>query len=370
VPEPQVIGQRALNRALLARQLLLQRAGLPPLAAIEHLAGMQAQAPRAPYVGLWTRLAGFLTGDLEQLITGRQAVRTHVMRNTIHLVSAADCVRIHGLLQPVLERGFASSPFARNIAGADLDAVRTAGRALLAERPRTRSELSGLLGGRWPGQDPISLAYAVTHLEPTVQVPPRGIWSATGQATYTTTKAWLGRRTAPGLTPDEFAGRYLAAFGPATVADLQAWSGLTRMREVFDRLRRQLRTFRGEHGGEYFDLPDAPRPDPQTPAPPRFLPEYDNILLSHADRSRIIADGRAVPLPPGSGGTSGTLLVDGLWRGVWKITRRRAAATLHVAPFARLSGQDAAAVTAEGGRLLAFITAGAGQHDVRLAPPA
>lgn len=362
----QVLGHRALNRALLERQLLLQRATLAPLAAIGQLAGMQAQAPNAPYAGLWTRLDGFQPGELADLIIERLAVRTHLMRNTIHLVTASDCVRFRALLRPVLESGFARSPFARNIAGTDLSAVRAAGRALLAERPRTRGELSEYLGPLWPGRDPMSLAYAVTHLEPTVQVPPRGIWGATGQAAYTTTEAWLGRRPAPGSSLEELVLRYLAAFGPAMVADLQVWCGLTRMREVFDRLGPQLRTFRGEQGGEYFDLPDAPRPDPQTPAPPRFLPEYDNILLSHADRSRIIPDGRTVPLPPGSGGTSGTVLIDGSWRATWRIVRRRGAATLHVEPFARLSNADAAAVSAEGARLLAFAAADAVGHDIRL----
>ncbi len=276
----QVLGRRALNRAVLQRQFLVQRASLTPLEAIERLAGMQAQAPNAPYVGLWTRLADFEPSNLARLITERAAVRTHVMRNTIHLVTATDCLNFRAVLKPVLDQGFASSPFARNLAGADLDAVLAAGRALLAERPRTRAELSRLLGPRWPGSDPLSLAYAVTHLEPTVQVPPRGIWGTTGLATYATTEAWLGRRVVPGQVPEDLVTRYLAAFGPATVADLQAWCGLTRMGEVFDRLRPQLRMFRGEQGNAYFDLPDAPRPDPQTPVPPRYLPEYDNISCS------------------------------------------------------------------------------------------
>ena len=362
----QVLGPRALNRALLQRQLLAERASLTPLQVIEHLAGLQAQAPNAPYVGLWTRLECFEPGDLALLITERAAVRTHLMRNTIHLVSAADGVNLRGPLQPVLDRGFASSPFARNVAGADLDAVLAAGRVLLAERPRTRAELRRLLGPRWPGIDPPSLAYVVTHLEPTVQVPPRGVWGKTGQATYTTTEAWLGRRVERGQAPEELVTRYLAAFGPATVADLQSWCGLTRMGEVVDRLRPQLRTFRGEQGNTYLDLLDAPRPDPETPVPPRFLPEYDNILLSHADRSRVIAHDRAVPLPPGPGAASGTVLIDGFWRATWRITRQRGAATLNVATFDRLSGRQAAAVIEEGSRLLAFAAAGAGEHDVRL----
>jgi hypothetical protein len=159
---------------------------------------------------------------------------------------------------------------------------------------------------RWPGRDPGSLAYAVTHLVPAVQVPPRGIWGRSGPAAFTTTEAWLGGQAAPGAEPGGLVLRYLAAFGPASVRDMQAWCGLTRLGEVAERLRPRLRVFRGADGRELFDLPDAPRPDPGPPAPPRFLPEYDNVLLSHADRSRIIPGRRSVPLPPGHGGSRGT----------------------------------------------------------------
>jgi hypothetical protein len=159
--------------------------------------------------------------------------------------------------------------------------------------------------------------------------------------------------------------RYLAAFGPATVRDVQAWSGLTRLREVAERLRPRLRSFRDGRGNELFDLPDAPRPDPGTPAPPRFLPEYDNLLLSHADRSRVIADGRPVPLFPGNGAGFGTVLVDGFFRATWRITRHGDAARLVVEPFQRLSGGDTAAVTGEGARLLALAAADAETHDVQ-----
>jgi hypothetical protein len=162
--------------------------------------------------------------------------------------------------------------------------------------------------------------------------------------------------------------RFLAAFGPATVRDAQAWSGLTRLREVTERLRNQLRTFRDARGAELFDLPDAPRPDPDTPAPPRFLPEYDNVLLSHADRTRIIAGRRAVPLPPGLGATTGTLLVDGFWRATWKLMRSRSGAvTLRVEPFTELSAQEVAAVTAEGNGLLAFMAPDAEASEIQLA---
>jgi hypothetical protein len=149
------------------------------------------------------------------------------------------------------------------------------------------------------------------------------------------------------------------------VRDVQTWSGLTRLAEVADRLRPSLRTFRDEQGNELLDLPDAPRPDPSTPVPPRFLPEYDNLLLSHADRTRFITGGEQVPLPPGNGARFGTLLVDGTLAATWRITSDEEAAVLHVEPFGRLSERDA--IAAEGERLLGFVVEGVTVRDVRFA---
>jgi len=324
---------RALNRATLARQLLLERVEMPAIEAIEHLAGMQSQAPHAPYVGLWTRLRKFRADELSDLIATRRAVRAPLMRATLHLVSAQDCLAFRPAVQPVIERSFAGAPF--DVAGVDVPKLLEAGRELIEHRPRTRAELGGLLAERWPGHDPVSLAQAITYLLATVQVPPRGIWGKGGQARWTTVQSWLGRD----LDVDPFAERlvirYLAAFGPATVRDIQVWSGLTRVAAVVDGLRDRLVTFRDESGGELFDLPDAPRPDPATPAPPRFLPEYDNLLLSHADRTRFITGGERVPLQPGLGGRYGMLLIDGVFRGTWRITRQHHTAVLHVEPFER-----------------------------------
>jgi Winged helix DNA-binding domain len=282
-----------------------------------------------------------------------------MMRATIHLVSARDAVALRSLIQPVFRRSFAGSPFAKNLAGVDLDALTAAGRELLEERPRTRAELGRLLGQRWRGRDVASLAYAISYLVPVVQVPPRGIWGASGQATWTTTDAWLGGSGGSELSPEEMIMRYLAAFGPATVMDIQSWSGLVRLGEVIDRLRPRTRIFRDERGKELFDLPDAPRPDPDLPAPPRFLPDYDNVLLGHAHRSRVIADDHR-----SAGIGSPTVLVDGFVRATWTLTSGHDAATLLVKPLGRLSKLDRAAVTEEGLRLLAFAAPGA-VHDVR-----
>jgi hypothetical protein len=341
---------------------------MPAFDAIEHLVGMQAQAPRAPFVGLWSRLAGFRHDELSRLVTSREVVRLAVMRRTLHLVSARDSRRLRPLLQPVLESGFWSSPFARHVKGIDLEALLQAGRTALEERPRTRKQLSQQLTGRWPDRDPESLAYAVSYLVPIVQVPPRGTWTGTGQATWTTVDAWLGTGRSAALPVDTLVLRYLGAFGPASVMDVQAWSGLTRIADVAKRLGRRLRRFRDESGRELLDLPDAPRPDPETPAPPRFLPEYDNLLLSHADRTRVVVDGEQVPLYPGNGGTRGELLVDGFWQANWAISRDQGVATLTVEAFRPLPKRDIAEVRREGLRLLAFAAAEAESHEVRVVP--
>jgi hypothetical protein len=366
VASAEVLGRRALNRALLARQGLLSRWSVSAEEAIERLVGMQGQAPLAPYVGLRTRVEGFRAQELAELVAGRRAVRTWLMRCTIHLVSARDAAALRPHVQRVLTASWASSPFARKLEGVDETALLNAGRELIEQRPRTRAELSRLLGERWPERDPPSLAYAISYLVPVVQTPPRGVWGKTAQATLTTTDAWLGDMSEAVCSLDEIVLRYLAAFGPATVLDVQKWSGLTRLREVIDRLRPRLRAFRTEDGAELFDLPDAPRPDPDTPAPPRFLPEFDNVLLSHADRSRIMPDAWVVPLLPGNGAQYGTLLVDGFVRGEWKLVREGANATVVVEPLARLSKRDAAAVGAEGRRLLAFVAPGAETREIRV----
>jgi len=362
-PSEKVLSRRALNRALLQRQLLLRRERRSAAATVEQLVALQAQNPRDPYVALWTRLEDFDPHELGRLVAERRVVRTPLLRTTLHLVGADDCLAIAPLLRPVLERGFwTGSPFGRRLKGADIDAVLAAGLALLAERPRTTAQLRTLLGERWPGHDASSLAYAVHYLVPLVQIPPRGVWGGKGLPTWATTEQWLGRPFDPAPSIDRLVLRYLAAFGPATVMDVQAWSGLTRLREVVERLRPGLRGFRDEAGRELLDLPDAPRPDPETPAPPRFLPEYDNLVLGHADRTRISA-GAAERWPTDDLHWS-PLLVDGFVGGAWRLERDRTSATLVVAPFDPLPEQ--ATVEEEATRLLEFLVPEAGRRAIEL----
>jgi len=359
------------------------------LDAVGHLAGLQAQAP---HVGLWSRLAGFRHEELRELITERAVLRAHLMRNTVHLVDAADYLRFRPLYQPLLTRHLAGN-FGKNLIGVDLAELAGVAADLLGQIPLTRVELAARLAPRWPDHDPASLAYAASHLLPLVQVPPRGLWGEPNhRAAFMLADAWLAGRDpsaspnplrgpgpprdpgpprGPGPTPtsqstmlEQLVLRYLAAYGPASVADAQAWSGLTRLREVTERLGSRLRTFTGPDGAELLDLPDAPRPDPDVPAPPRFLPEYDNLLLSYAERTRVIPHRRPVPLPPGHGATGGTLLVDGLWQADWKISQ----SVLEIEPFTPLGPADRDAIVAEGERLLGFAAPAIAVRDVRFVP--
>ena len=347
---PALLSTRALNRALLARQGLLDRLTIPLPDVLEHLVGLQAQAPNAPYYGLWSRLAGFTTDDLAELLLSRKAVRTVLMRSTVHLVTARDCLALRPLVAPMLERQLmAGSPWGKALAGMDLGALVAAGRELVEQEPRTNPELAQRLEQRWPERDGASMAQGLRNLLPLVQLPPRGIWGVGGVPTLTTAESWIGAPLATGSTLDELVVRYLAAFGPASVRDAQTWCGVTRLAAVFERLRPTLATFCDEEGRELFDLRDAPRPDADTPAPPRFLPEYDNALVAHAERRRIIdAEHRERVF------TKGTLLVDGFVQGTWKLTSNRRRATLAIETFRRLPKRHAAGVEREGERMLVF----------------
>jgi hypothetical protein len=346
--------------------MLLRRRKLSTEAAIEHLVGMQAQAPDPPYVGLWTRVEGFHHEELGRLISDRRVVRIALMRNTVHLVSASDCLRLRPLVQPVIDRGLSASRAHRaSIEGVDIPELVAAGRALLEERPRTARELGNLLQERWPERDAASLARAIRHLVPLVQVPPRGLWGRSGPSAHTTAEAWLGRPLDPDPSIDEMLTRYLGAFGPASVKDVKTWSGLTRLGEVIERLRPRLVTFRDEHSHELFDLPGAPLPDPDTPAPPRFLPQFDNLILSHADRTRVISRNYRRVIASKNGMVPAIVLVDGFVRGTWKTERTRGKATLAITPFEPLSRKDRDALCEEGERLVRFTGEGAETFEVR-----
>jgi hypothetical protein len=351
---PRVLSRRELGRATLARQLLLERSALDPVAAVAHLAGLQAQTAQSWYGALWTRLAGFDPAVVGAALEQRRLVRVPLMRSTIHLVTAADAVALRPLVDPVIERSTLGN-FGRGLAGLDRAALVAAARELVEERPRIASELGRALAERFPGRDPESLAQGARAWLPMVQVPPRGVWGRSGRPLQAPLDTWLGARAA-GTTPPDMVRRYLAAFGPATVRDVQLWCGLTKLAEVVDGMRGHLVTFHDEAGRELFDLPDAPRPGPDVPAPVRFLPDFDNLLLSHADRSRVVAvDYGAHGYGLGSNVQPGSVLVDGTVGATWRVMKEGGTATLAVRPFGRLSPADRDAVTAEATALLAFL---------------
>ena len=358
--------RRALNRALLARQMLLARAACPALEAIGRLAGMQAQAPGSSYVGLWSRVEGFRPEELSGLIRDRAAVRLALMRSTIHLVGADDCRALRPALQPALDRGL-SAYYRRALEGLDLDRVAAAARERLDERPSTLHDLGASLAERWPGRDPAALAQVARARLALVQVPPRGLWGAGGAAVHATAERWLGTPLGPPAPAETLVLRYLAAFGPAGARDVQTWCGLTRLGPVLEGPRPRLVTLSGEGGAELLDLPEAPRPEQDAPAPVRFLPEYDNVLLSHAERDRVIDRDDRRRIFSGNAGRP-TALVDGFVAATWRIDRRRGSATLVIEPFRALAAAARRDLADEGARLLAFAAPEAAEREVRIAP--
>jgi DNA glycosylase AlkZ-like len=355
--------RRALNRATLARQSLLARSTMPVVAAVGHLAGLQAQVPNSPYLALWTRLAGFERAALTDLLARRQVVRATMMRGTLHVVTATDFLRLRTPLQPALTRAMRGF-MGRRVDGLDADRLVADTRALLAERPHRYGEIGRCLRERWPDRwgdrDEAALGYtAFRACVPVVQMPPGGTWGSTGgEVPYTTAEAWLGEAPAAAGDPTGLVLWYLAAFGPATIADIQAWAGMANLRATVTALRPRLRVV-----GALYDVPDGPLPDEDVPAPVRFLPEYDSLVLSHADRSRVIADEHRRAVFLSGGRVRATVLVDGFVRGTWTLARTGPEVSLRIEPFGRVSKGDRAALTGEGERLLAFVADGSGSDS-------
>lgn len=359
---------RALNRALLDRQLLLRRQRVSPVRAIERLVGLQAQATLPPYLALLARLDGFEAGQLDRLLISRRAVRIAAMRSTVHLLTADDALALRTLAQPVTERelyGNATYAAIRQVdAGALIDAVRP----FVDAQPRTNAEIGAFLSEQWPDVDRRTLAHAVRCLLPMAQVPPRGILGQGGQVRTTPVDTWVGRPLHPQPSWDAVVPRYLAAFGPATVADAQKWSTITGLADVFERLRPGLRTFRDERGRELFDVPRGRLPRPDTPAPVRFLGEYDNVLLSHADRTRIVDEEVRRGLASGPNGAFACgVLIDGFVGASWRLdTDAPGRPELRVELLRDVSPDHRADLESEGERLLGFLAPDAERSRVRI----
>jgi hypothetical protein len=352
---------RALNRATLKRQLLLRRAQLPAVDAIPRLVALNAQESTSPYLSLWARVADFRIEQLTRAIESRAVVRSVSLRATQHLMAADDFSWLRLVLRPLLSR-VQRNVFGRRTAGVDLDELVTVTRELLAGRSLTRSELGRLLGERWPQNERGALAWSAQYLEPMLHPAPSGTWGTVGRSVPCVLASdWLeeagpdGDRSAARL----LVRRYLTAYGPATVGDIRAWSGVSGLREIVDGMRDELRFVADEAGRTLIDVPDAPLPDPEVPAPVRLLPDFDNLMLAFADRTRVMSNEIRRQVCVGDA-VAATVLIDGTVAGTWGIDRRDGTAMLAMRPFLPWSRTDEDAAIDEATRLLSFVAGDGG----------
>ncbi|HEX8158588.1 MAG TPA: winged helix DNA-binding domain-containing protein [Solirubrobacteraceae bacterium] len=363
----QTLTVKELNRATLARQMLLQRGAVGVVDGVERLAGMQAQEPKHPYIGLWTRIEGFEAGDLRAALLAREVVRATLMRSTLHLMSAAQYSALRMSMQPSMS--VALRALGARSQGLDLGRVLPAARALLAGRPLAFDEIRARLQEQFPDVNDRALGYAVRTLVALVMVPAeQERWGFPRVAEFALAEDWLGTPPAD-ADPQALVRCYLGAFGPASAADAQAWSGVGGMKKVLDAMRSELVVFADSRGRELLDLPDAPRPGKKVSAPPRFLPEFDNLVLAHDDRARIIADEHRPRVTTKNLRVRSTFLWDGFVRGTWTIETKRRVATLRLAPFSALPRSAVKQLRTEGEALLAFAAPDAADYDVQFGEP-
>ncbi|MGQ0849064.1 MAG: winged helix DNA-binding domain-containing protein [Actinomycetota bacterium] len=314
-----MITTRVLNRTLLERQLLLRRTADPALEVIRGLVGLQAQNVLPPYLGLWSRIRHFEPAELSRLLEEREAVRMMVMRGTIHLVSAADCLELRPLMQEALTKVIKSADWGKQLQDLDYRKVASAARTALSSGPLTPKALGEAMAQRFPGHRPQGLAQAAVMLLPLVQIPPRGKWKRSAGQLYQTAEAWLGSAMSSQPDMKEVVRRYLRAFGPASAADINTWCRVTGIAGVLDSIRDELVILRTDAGRRLVDLEGLTLADPDQPAPVRFLGEYDNVFLSHADRTRIVDDAHRQRWMGRTGGPWHSLLVDGRVEGSWRV---------------------------------------------------
>ncbi|MEV6284187.1 winged helix DNA-binding domain-containing protein [Kribbella sp. NPDC051770] len=355
-----VLSAAAINRATLSRQLLLERADVSPVEAVQRLAGMQGQEAKHPYVGLWTRLDSFADADLTAAVEARELVRASLYRGTLHLVTAADYLRFRTTLAPVLEAGL--KMLKERGEGLEPDKVVAAARKLLAKEPLTFTEVRDALQQQFPDVNDRALGFCTRMMVPLVMYPADTRWGWTANSRFTLADQWIGRKPLLSAVPEELVIRYLDAFGPATPADFQTWSGLPAAKKLFE--ISDLERFEDENGRTLYDVPTAPRPDPETPAPVRFLPEFDNLLLAYAKRERVIADAYRPAVFTKNLRVKATYLVDGQVAGLWTAEKKRAVATLTLTPFGRTAKRTMTAVEREGEALLRFLEPDAKTYTV------
>lgn len=360
----ETLSTRRLNRATLARQMLLTRHAIAPIDAVGRLVGLQAQVARPPFIGLWSRMENASRAQLVGLVRDRSLVRATAMRATLHMMTADDYVALRGALQPALRRGI-QSVLRERTKGLDYEALEAVARSFFATGANF-DDLRTHLKEHYPNGDERAMAYTVRLNVPLVQMPTDAPWGYPAQSDFVIADRWLGRRISTAEAPaHELIRRYLAAFGPAAVADVQAWSALQGLRQTLEEMRPSLVTFRDARNRELFDLPEAPRPDEDVPAPPRFLPEYDNLVLSHDDRTRVIADEHRPRVVLKNLQVRATFLLDGIVAGTWKIERKRKTAALIIEPFGKVTKKNIAALEAEGDALLRFAEEDAPTREIR-----
>jgi Winged helix DNA-binding domain len=366
VPE-QVLTTAELGRATLARQLLLERHQLGAVEAVGALGGLQAQEPGPPYIGLWSRLAGFEATELEGAIEEREVVRATAMRGTVHLLPARDYTRLQSAIADALE-GDMARYLAKRLEGVDVAALVEDGRGLFAKQDSmSAAALRDELAKLHPEADVRAIAAVVRTSLPLVRVPDGGRWGFTPKAPFTDAERWIGKPLRKRPDRVELVHRYLAAFGPASVRDAEAWLGGGELAPVFEKLGSALGRFKDEGGRELYDLKDAPRPPADTPAPVRLLPEFDSLVLAHADRTRVISDAHRKSLTTKNLRVRATVLVDGRVAAYWKLEKSRGTATVVVEPLGRLRAADRKAVLAEAEALAAFVEPDAKGHAARMA---
>jgi hypothetical protein len=351
---------RQLNRTLLQRNLLPHRHATSPLAAVRHLVGLQSQVTNPPYIGLWARLVGFERETLTLLMRQHEVVRGAAMRSTLHLMAADDYLQMRAALQPALTKGL-NSFFGQRIKGLDLHAVAEQARALFAERPHTFAEVKAHLVAQWPDRDPEALSYVWRTFLPLVQVPPAGSWGVGGSPLYALLEP-DAQQTSADMT--EVLRRYLRAFGPASVKDFQAWFGAANLKSAFDAARDELVTLRLEAGNELYDLSGENLAAEDVDVPPVLVPEYDNLVLAHDDRSRIVPEGHRKQVYLSAGRVRAVVLLDGFVAGVWSLTLVKGTAKLLIELFNPASAREREYLHAEAIALLRFAYPEAAQLTV------
>ncbi|HEY9009958.1 MAG TPA: winged helix DNA-binding domain-containing protein [Devosia sp.] len=363
----QRLTERQLNRATLARQMLLERSDTAPEDAVGFLLGQQGQQSQDPYIGLWSRLKDFRHEALTGLITERKLLRATSMRATLHLHTVNDMIGLREFVQPVVERMWQSAFGKRRFGANDKATVHKAGVKLLDKGPMTANELGKALQEQFPEGEQLAKSVLMQVLEVLIQIPPTRIWGSGHAPILTRIENWVPGPYSRPIPPETLVRRYLAAYGPASVMDMQAWCGMTKLGAAFEALRPEILTFEGEDGRELFDLPDAPRPDADVAAPVRFLPLYDNVYLGFDNRRRMLEENdvkRVNMLRE----FKPAVLIDGIVAAGWVVTEKKGAALLEIEPYHAISKKQRREVEEEGQKFLNFMREDAKSYDVVVGP--